>query len=125
MVAKTFRWPGIGIVVPLVLVLALSACSSPKFPYGTYVNPDGSTEIQFKPDGSYTTYDGGLLVDQGTFSIRGNEIQWETSTDCYPQGKATYTWTYQNPTLVFKASGADSCPGRQTALDSVQLRPKP
>ncbi len=125
MVAKTFRRPAIGASVALMLLLSSWACSSPKFPYGTFANADGSTVIQFKSDGTYNSYDGGLLVDQGTFSIRGNQINWETSTDCYPQGKGTYSWTYQNATLVFKASGPDSCPGRQSAIDSVQYHLKP
>ncbi len=103
----------------LVLVATMAACSSAKFPYGTYVSADGSSEIQFKQDGTYTAYDGGLLVDQGTFTIQGSQIHWLTSTDCYPQGKGTYSWTYQDATLVMRASGADSCPGRQSAIDSV------
>ncbi len=114
------------IVVPVMLfvVLLLTACSSPKFPYGSYVSADGSSRMLFKSDGTYMAYSGGLLVDQGTFSIQGNEIHWETSTDCYPQGKGSYTWTYQNAILVFRVKGVDSCPGRQAAIDSVQFHPK-
>ncbi len=108
-----------------VLAVALAACASPKFPYGTYVSPDGVSEMHFKPDGTYTAYDGGMLVDQGTFTIQGSQIQWLTSSDCYPQGKGTYSWSYQGSTLVFKSIGADACPGRQSAIDSVQYHPKP
>ncbi len=112
-----------GLIVSVLLVVA-SACSSPKFPYGTYANADGSSVMQFKSDGTYSAYDGGLLVDQGTFSIQGGDILWKTSTDCYPQGQGTYSWTYQNSILVFRAQGADSCPGRQSVIDSVPYHAK-
>ncbi len=116
------------VLVTLFVFLPLTACSgrsAPRFPYGTYVSADGSSQMQFKPDGTYTAYDGGLLVDQGTFSLQGSEIHWETSTDCYPQGTGTYTWTYQNAILIFRAKGADTCPGRQGAIDAVQYHLKP
>ncbi len=125
MLEETFKRRAGCVIAVLVLVTAVAACSSPKFPYGAYVSADGSSEMHFRSDGTYTAYDNGLLVDQGTFTIEGGEINWQTSTDCYPQGKGTYAWTYQNSTLVFKASGADSCPGRQSAIDAVPYHPKP
>ncbi len=125
MLAKTVKWCLGSLIAALVLLASMAACSTPKFPYGTYVSADGSSEMHFRSDGTYTAYDGGLLVDQGTFTIQGSQIHWLTSTDCYPQGKGIYSWTYRNATLVMKASGADSCPGRQSAIDSVQFHPKP
>ncbi len=125
MSANTLRWRASSMIAVLAVVAALAACSSPKFPYGTYVSADGATEMHLRPDGTYTAYDGGLQVDQGTFTVHSNEIDWQTSSDCYPQGKGAYTWTYQNATLVMRASGADSCPSRQSTIDSIQFHPKP
>jgi len=113
------------IFITLLLAGLLVACTSPKFPYGTYVNGAGSTELRFKPDGTFTVNNSGTIDDQGTFSIQGSQFTWETSSYCDPGGKAAYTWTYQNPTLVLKVNGTDPCPDRRSGIDGIEYRLKP
>ena len=113
------------ITIVLLLLFALSACGSPKFTYGTYVNGDGSTELHFKPDGTFAVNNDGPIVDQGTFSIQGSQLTWETSSYCDPGGKAAYSWTYQNATLVLKANGTDPCYDRKAGIDRLEYHLKP
>jgi hypothetical protein len=107
------------------LLFALSACASPKFTYGTYVNGDGSIELHLKPDGTFAINNHGTTLDQGTFSIQGSQFTWETSSACDPGGKAAYIWTYQNATLVMKINGTDPCSHRQAGIDRLEYRLKP
>lgn len=111
--------------IAALLLFALSACASPKFTYGTYVNGDGSTELHLKPDGTFAINNHGPIVDQGTFSIQGSQFTWETSSYCDPGGKAAYTWTYQNATLVLKVNGTDACTDRKAGIDRIEYRLKP
>ncbi len=74
MLSKTVNLRPSSLIVVLALASVLEARSSPKFPYGTYVSADGSSEMRFKSDGAYAAYDGGLEVDQGTFVIHGGEL---------------------------------------------------
>jgi hypothetical protein len=110
----------------LILLLALCACSSLKFPYGTYTfSHDGisGNEVKFNPSGTYvfTTPDGMSFL-QGTFSIKGNTFTFLTDVWCYKQGiNATYTWKYSNETLVMKDTGNDTCLDRADAIDQIPL----
>ena len=109
----------------LLLLFALSACASPKFPYGTFDSGDGSFTLHFQSDGNFSIYNHSQMLDQGTFSIQGNQFNWETSSTCHPGGKASYTWTYQNPTLVLKVNGTDPCSDRQAGINRVEYHLKP
>jgi hypothetical protein len=117
-----------GVIFGFLLLTSLYACSGQKFPYGVY--RDSSFDLTLNPDGKYTSYypDTNDLVDQGTFSISGNQIVWVASSRCslyFPGYKpATSTWTYTNHILVFKFQGADSCPDRQSVLNSWSWSPK-
>lgn len=113
-------------IFALILMLALSACSSQKFTYGTYTIMDAGVPNgveKFNPDGDYVvTYTGGMLFDQGTFTIHGNTLTLLTSMNCYPQGNnATYTWKYSNDTLVLKDTGNDTCTDRPHDIDNTQF----
>lgn len=108
-----------------ILLFALSACASPKFTYGTFDSGDGSITLHLNSDGTFSVYNYSQLLDQGTFSIQGSQFTWETSSACDPEGKATYTWTYQNATLVLKVSGADPCSHRQAGIDRLEYHLKP
>ena len=100
MLRKALKSHSISIFIRLgcasFLLFALSGCTSPKFTYGTYANGDNSIELHLKPDGTFAVYNHSTILDQGTFSIQGNQFTWETSSACDPGGKASYTWTYQN-----------------------------
>jgi hypothetical protein len=109
----------------LLLFFALSACASPKFPYGTFDNGDDSVTLHLQPDGTFSIYNHSQLLDQGTFSIQGNQFKWETSSACDPGGKAAYTWTYQNATLVLKVNGTDPCPDRHAGINGLEYRLTP
>ena len=117
--------PFVMLGLALLLLFALSACASPKFPYGTFDNGDGSVTLHLQPDGAFSIYNHSQMLDQGTFSIQGNQFNWETSSTCDPGGKATYTWTYQNATLVLKVSGADACSDRQAGINRLEYHLKP
>jgi len=76
--------------------------------------PGDIVTLDFTNSGEYKVYVNGCLVDNGIFSIHGNEITWETSTYCKAKGseKATYTWTIDNDTLKFQVKGEDNCGSR-------------
>ncbi|HLO29179.1 MAG TPA: hypothetical protein VK249_08595 [Anaerolineales bacterium] len=129
MLRKSLKSHFIGIFIRLgwasLLLFVLSACASPKFTYGTFESGDGSITMHLQPDGTFSIYNHTQLLDQGTFSIQGTQFTWETSSACDPGGKATYTWTYQNATLVLKVSGADPCSHRQAGINGLEYRLKP
>jgi hypothetical protein len=112
-----------GAICGLLLLLALSACSSPKFPYGTYNTTEGGIPgggMKFNSDGTYVaTANGGMIFTKGTFSVKGNMLTFLTDMQCFNQGvNATYTWTYSNETLILKDTGNDSCVQRKSDIDS-------
>jgi hypothetical protein len=89
------------------------------FPTGVFAAKDGAWVLTFDDDGSFTFSESGTAVTSGTFSIRGNELTWETDDYCDRAGKATYTWTFENDTLSFQVKGKDNCADRLAALDSI------
>lgn len=115
----------IDLLLVLLLASVLSACASPKFPYGTYDSGNGSFTLHLQPDDTFSVYNHSQMLDQGTFSIQGNQFTWETSSACDPGGKATYTWTDQNATLVMKVNGTDPCFDRQAGINGLEYRLKP
>jgi hypothetical protein len=108
----------------LLPLLVLCACSSPKFPYGTYDWTEGvhSGVETFNPDGTFvSTMSGGMIWTKGNFAVKGNTLTFLTDMQCFPQGKnAAYIWRYSNETLVFKDTGNDTCTDRMNTLDSTQ-----
>ena len=102
-----------------LLFLSLFACSSPSFPYGTFVSDSGSDQMVLNADGSFTYSESGTVVTTGTFSIQGNELTWETDSYCDERGagKATYTWTFEDDTLVLQLKGEDHCSDRRYVLN--------
>ena len=117
----------IGSICMSLLLLLLSACSSPTFPYGTFVSDSGSFEMVLKDDGSFTFSESGTVVTAGTFSLQGNELTWETDSFCDEKdaGKATYTWTFENATLVLDVKGEDQCADRLFVLNHAPYQLEP
>ena len=95
-------------VLMFFTILVATACvrsagGTSNFPTGTFVSNSGTYRFMFTDNGSWTISQGGGVIARGTFSIQGNEITWETDNYCdgIGAGKATYTWTFKNDTLLF------------------------
>ena len=86
------------------------------FPTGMFTAKDRDWVITFNDDGSFTSGFGEIAVS-GTFSIQANELTWETDSFC--DRRATYTWTFEDDTLLFQVKGEDKCSSRLRVLDNV------
>ena len=114
-----------GFICISLLLLSLSACSGQSFRYDTYIaNVDNSSyRIAFNDDNTFVVTELGAGEDTGTFSVKGDELTWETDVYCdsLNAGKATYTWTFKDDTLELKVKGEDKCPLRLSVLTSGPL----
>jgi len=83
--------------------------------------PGDIVTLDFTHPGEFKVYVNGVLEDEGTYSVQGNEFTWETSLYCrthYPGSeKATYFWTFENELLEFNLKGKDKCVPR---FDDIQ-----
>ena len=52
----------------------------------------------------------------GAIAISGDQIEFSQSSSCI--GTGTYRWSLEGDSLVFRAVGRDTCPGRSTALNN-------
>ena len=97
-------------------MLLVCACAEPSFPSGTFVDEYGYKGIDFSDDGHFTVVIDSKRVNEGTFSVQGNNLTWETDRECKEsvgaEVKATYSWTFKKDTLVFKVIGEDKCSNR-------------
>jgi len=91
------------------------------FPTGKFTAKDGDWVLTFDDNGNYTFSDHGKVEASGTFSIQANEVTWETDSYCDLRGggKSTYTWTFEDVTLLFRLKGEDKCSDRVDTLDNV------
>ncbi len=106
-----------------LLLLPLSAClTGPNFPTGTFVAYSGFYRFMLTDNGSFTFSESGQVVATGTYSIHANEFTFDTDNYCdgIGAGKATYTWTFKNDTLLFTIKGKDKCSAR---FESINLIP--
>ena len=103
------------------------AHSGPSFPAGTFVAESGSWVLQFTDEGEFTFLESGRVDAVGTFSIKADELTWETDSYCDTEGagKATYTWAFEDGTLLFRVKGEDKCAARLAALDNVSYHKEP
>ena len=102
----------------LPLMFLLSACLRSNFPTGSFLSEAGDEQLDFTIDGRFTYYLGGKVDDVGTFSVKGHELTWETDRYCGDE-KATYTWAFENDTLVFQVKGKDKCSARFGSLHNI------
>lgn len=104
-----------------LLLLSLSSCSTPSFPYGTFVSETGSYQLVLNDNGAVTFSEYEAVVTTGTFSINGNELTWETDSYCDERsaGKATYTWRFEDDPLILHVKVEDACADRLFVLDGV------
>ncbi len=95
-----------------------------EFPVGVYHEPgsaDTSGTIEFKSDGTYVLLGGGeVVVSEGTYSIDGDQLTWETDSYCKAVSEdvesATYTWTEDGDLLTMSVVGEDRCTGRVAVI---------
>ena len=101
--------------------------SGPSFPVGTFVAESGSWALKFTDEGEFTFLESGRVDAVGTFSIKANELTWETDSYCDrgDAGKSTYTWTFENDALLFQVKGDDKCAARLAVLDNVSYHKEP
>ena len=109
--------------VAFVLAALLAGCSGADngFPTGTFSANNGEWVQTFDEDGSSTFLENGTIIASSTFSIRANELTWETDSYCDARGagKAAYTWAFEDGVLLFQLKGEDNCSDRIGALDNV------
>ena len=106
----------------LPLMFLLSAClTGPSFPTGTFVSESGYYQFMLTDNGSWTFSEYGKVAAKGAYSIHANEFTFETDNYCDGKGagKATYTWTFKNDTLVFTIIGKDKCSDRFRTIHSI------
>ncbi len=101
-----------------LLLLLLSACSKSSFPTGTFVAEDGFYQFMLADDGSYTFSERGTVAARGTYSIHANEFTFETDSFCGDR-EVTYTWTFENDTLLFSVKGTDYCSARLLSIEQI------
>jgi hypothetical protein len=91
------------------------------FPTGRFAARDGGWVLTLDDDGSFIFSESGTVAASGTFSIQGSELTWETDSYCGNAAsmKATYTWTFENDTLLFQVKGKDNCADRLAVLDKI------
>ncbi|MGB2964352.1 MAG: hypothetical protein WBB69_10245 [Anaerolineales bacterium] len=102
----------------LPLMFLLSAYTRSNFPTGSFLSEAGNEQLDFTIDGGFTYYLGGVVDSIGTFSVKGHELTWETDSYCDDE-KATYTWAFENDTLVFQVKGKDKCSARFRSLHNI------
>ena len=112
------------IMVVLFVAVAISACSSDEFPYGTYTRQNQM--VEYRDDGTFTYMFSGEVVTEGTFTIDGDEILWMKDTWCDAEnaGSATYKWHHEDGALSFELVGEDFCEGRRGVMSYYWFGPK-
>jgi hypothetical protein len=126
-----------GPIILALLLLILCACSGkksppvakppagPMFPYGVYISQTGDYILEINVDGSFSRTAPaatGFLPSTGTFSVQGKELTWTKDSYCDKPGlgNATYTWSYENETLMFQTKGTEPCDMRMQELNYIR-----
>jgi hypothetical protein len=106
------------IICILLLLLPLSSCSESSFPTGTFVSDSGDYQLILIDNGSFTFSEFGTVVARGIYSIHANEFTFEMDSFC-GEREATYTWTFENDTLLFSVKGEDHCSARFITINHI------
>lgn len=90
--------------------------SSPRELQGTWVAVYGGQQatLVITETGYEVFY--GFEHHVGAIAVRGDQIEFSQSNTC--TGGGVYRWSLDGDSLVFRAVGRDSCPGRSTALNN-------
>lgn len=110
-------------VVAIAIMGPLAACSDDgdtgEFPVGVYHMPgatDAEGTMEFTSDDTFELRFTGEIVTEGTYSIDGDQLTWETDSFCKEIGddaeSATYTWALDGELLTMTVEGEDLCPDR-------------
>jgi hypothetical protein len=114
-------------VIALATFGLFAACSDDgstnEFPVGVY-HQQGSTDasgtMEFKSDGTFVLADGDEIVTEGTYSIDGDQLTWDTDSWCKDISaeaeSATYTWTQDGELLTMTVEGEDLCTDRVNTI---------
>jgi hypothetical protein len=114
-------------VIALATFGLFAACSDDgstnEFPVGVY-HQQGSTDasgtMEFKSDGTFVLAEGDEIVTEGTYSIDGDQLTWDTDSWCKDISadaeSATYTWTQDGELLTMTVEGEDLCTDRVNTI---------
>lgn len=94
-----------------------------EFPVGVYHEPgfpDADATMEFTSDGTFVLAVGDEIVTEGTYSIDGDRLTWETDSWCKDVSdaaeSATYTWTVDGDLLTMTVEGQDLCIDRVNTI---------
>ena len=106
----------------MLIAIALNACSNKEFPTGKYTRP-GSV-VEYRDDGTYTYWNDGELVTEGTYTVQGDEIQFtdDYCAEAYAN-PGTYKWQHKDGKLSLELI-EDLCAGRRIAVSDPVFGPK-
>src|SRR5688572_9262269 len=118
------------VLIVLVLVsLILAACSSlssteSNFPTGKFALPesDGSEEIYFYEDGTFTAFYYGTDVAKGTYSVKGDLYIEESNDQNCGKSPMSFRYTFDGTNLKFELtdeSKNDTCENRRMSFDGI------
>ena len=115
-------------IIAMATLGLFAACSDDgntnEFPVGVYHQPgstDASGTMEFKSDGTFVLAEGDAVVTEGTYSIDGDQLTWETDSWCKNVSadaeSATYTWTQDGDLLTMTVEGEDLCTDRVNTIE--------
>lgn len=100
----------------MTILLLLSGCAKQEFPASKSIVTeyrDQKLTIYFNADGTFQFVwpDRGGLVTDGTYSLKGNKLIFESDSNCESKGYPghTYEWKIDGDQIAFEAVGDDPC----------------
>ncbi|MEJ2486273.1 MAG: hypothetical protein P8Y68_11110 [Anaerolineales bacterium] len=98
------------------ILFLLTGCSQEEFPAGKSIVTeyrDQKLTIYFNADGTFQFVwpDRGGLATDGTYSVEGNKLTFESDSTCEEQGHPghTYEWKITDDQIAFEPVGDDPC----------------